>query len=104
MFLVGRRAALRSLVGGMAVVTALVALIIVADVGPLAPFPNHFAALALPLTLIVTAGGVAIFLALERVPVSLWFPAATGLATAIAVAIGVVVADPTPKVHYTLSH
>lgn len=87
-------------------VEAMVAVAVVASVlflGPLADFTTRLPSLAIPLTLIVTLGGAAIFLALDnlRAPLAL---AAPGVVVAVVIASLVYFNDTRPKVHFTLSN
>ena len=84
---------------------AAVALVaVVVFLGPAADFTTRLPSLAIPLTLIVTLGGAAVFLALDnlRAPLALATPAAVVLA--VVVASFIYVNDTRPAVHYTLSN
>jgi len=51
----------RRLVIAAAGAAVAISAFIVADVGPLAPYPSHFASLAIPIWLMITLGGAALF-------------------------------------------
>jgi len=87
----------------------LLAMALVAALGfgaiyaPLADYTTRLPSCAVPLLLLVTLGGVAVFLVVLAAPWRLLFGPPLGFAAAAAVAVIVVSADRAPKVHYTLS-
>lgn len=97
-----RRDAARWTISGVAIAAALAIAVILTNLGPLAPYPRHFAACAIPLVLLVTLGGAAVFAGVLRARFSPALPALGAAVAAIAVGVVVVQADSSPGVHYTL--
>ncbi len=85
--------------GAAVAISAFVA----ADIGPLAPYPPHFASLAIPIWLMITVGGAALFPWLIRLQVSLAVAAPAALVAAVALGLVVYAKDREPAVHYSLA-
>src|SRR5579885_3678095 len=76
---------------------------IVVFAGPARDLANRLPSLAIPLTLIVALGGAALFLAIVGLRAPWLYAAPVAVIAALAVGIGVTVADREPKVHFTLT-
>ncbi len=95
--------------GGRAAVWVVSAALLVAVAGiivfagPARDLANRLPSLAIPLTLIVALGGAALFLAIVGLRAPWQYAAPVAVVAAIAVGIGVTIADREPKVHFTLT-